>query len=288
MVASDTLVGLVGAGVLLVALVGVFVYESQAVEGGTADLKNAVDTATATGKVNYDPATGQRPNPTLPCVPPPGEAACKEAQTGFDFTVAGLPPARGLLYMGYVLDGANHIVVGKGQCTPTECKFTKPKSTLDKGGVTKLIISLERSEAPSPTYVLAEFPISNREASGTATINFLGTTGDHRLSFNSLGSDSEVSAVLKNVPNKGYIYHGWMMKQVGAQVNYTYVGVFGADNGNASSYNATLRANIPGGKADYLGFFVTFEQGDAAKKAPGGPNVIEALYGVASSPTVAK
>lgn len=287
MVASDTVVGLVGAGILLVALVGVFVYESQAVEGGSADLKNVAPSATASGKVLYDAATGTRPQPGV-CVPPTGETTCKDAQTGFDFTVKGLPPARGLLYVGYVQDGANFILVGKGQCMPSECKFTKPKATLDKGAVTKLIISLERAEVPAPTYVLAEFPIANREASGTVTVNFLGTTGEHRLSFNSLGKDSEVSAVLKGVPNKSYVYHGWMAKQVGANTNYTYLGAFRADNPNATSYNATLRQNIAGGKADYLGLVVTFEIDAKAKTSPGGPNVIEALYGVVSSPTVAK
>lgn len=288
MVASDTVVGLVGAGVLLVALVGVFVYESSAVEGGTAELTNFSGTATGSGKVDYTAATGTRPDPTRPdvCIPPSPQQPCAKAQTGFDFTVKGLPIPRGLSYVGFVPDGTSYIVIGKGSCTATDCKFVKPKSDMDKGSVTKFIVSLERGDAASPTYIITEFAIANREISGTQPINFLGETGTHALSFNSLGSDSEVSAVLRNVPNKGFVYHGWMVKVNGTSVDYRYVGAFGANNG--TTYNATLRGEIAGGKADYLGFVVTLEADGKARTMPGGPEIITAYYGKVSQPTVAK
>lgn len=285
MVASDTVVGLVGAGVLLVALVGVFIYESQAVEGGSAEFKNV--TAQATGEGTVTVTRGGTPGPVgNTCIPTP--TPCTLATT-FEFKVRGLPTTSSPVYVGYLKNGTAWESLGRGQCTPTECAFTKRNAPGDKSGLGPFVVGLERGEGvPAPTYPLAEFKVENRALSGTATIDFLGKTGEHSLVFNSLGSDSEVSTVLRTVPNKGLSYHGWILKQDGAKVNYTHLGAFAADNPNGTSYNASLTKTIAGGKGDYLGIIVTLEMDNKARPAPSGPKVLDALYNVVSSPTVAK
>jgi len=100
MVASDTVVGLVGAGILLVALVGVFVYESQQGGGGSGDLQGGVYEVTSNGSAQNRAGTGTQTGPPAnTCVPPAGSQTCTTPQTSVDLTLDGLPDPRDAKYV---------------------------------------------------------------------------------------------------------------------------------------------------------------------------------------------
>ncbi len=278
MVASDTVVGLVGAGILLVALVGVFVYESR--QGGleTPELMDAEYASARTGSVSSTAGTGTPAPVTGACQAP----ACTLPSTNVQLEFTNLPDPGGLKYVVFLTGGSSAYNAGPLGKSGEKWTLGKTDQTnnADKNTV---VVSLEKSaSATSPGFALFSFPTSG--VAGTSTFKFLGETGNHTISLTPSGNMLNVSAMIDDVPDKsGYEYHGWLKTETANGVNFTHVGKFGhpagADEHAMGKEDLVLAMNVNGTSADYTEFWVTIEAtGAMPGDAPGGPAVITAAY----------
>lgn len=293
MVSSDTVVGLVGAGVLLVALVGVFVYESQAGKAETGDLQNALYNAVATGRVvevapqgTTDPQTGQ-------CVPSPPQTMCTPARTEVNLEVTGLPTITNVYYVVFLENpGATtgrYYTVGKMDASGN--KYAISKTTADNNAQrSRLIVSLETTQAPTEPRLA--FITKDGLTQGTAgnsvqetrSVNFMGAAANHTLEFRTASGGTNLTASLNDVPlRSGMEYRGWLVTENETGLFYTFVGNFTYDRGllgGNTTTDGTISGVVPGLKNDYNRFMVTLESTSAAFNAtrPGGPGVAVADY----------
>ena len=257
MVASDTVVGLVGAGILLVALVGVFVYESR--QGGieSPGLNDADYMLTGKGSVETTAQQGEAPQGN--CVP---QLMCTPASTVVNVEITGLPQVGSLKYVVFLTGGSGSY--NAGVLAPSGEKWTLSKTDpVDQSARTTVVISLEKSAtATSPGFPIITFPKGAVPANPTD--NWLGETGNHTLSLTPSGSMLNVSATIDDVPDKnGYEYHGWLKTETDDGVSYTHVGKFGhpagVDEHAMGMEDLVLAMNVNGTANDYNEFWVTIE-----------------------------
>lgn len=279
MVASDTVVGLVGAGILLVALVGVFIYESR--QGGSSDdLVTEMYSAQGSGSGTQFIAQSGTPNPvTGACAP---MTMCTPASTSVNLRFEGLPSPGALKYVVYLTGGGSPFKVGSLAASGNAYAIdqTTPQDNTNKNTVA---VSLERGEGgATPGYVLFSFPAPGSVPS-TVAPNFLGTTGNHTLAFRPVGGNVNVSATLVDIPMKaGLAYRGWLLTENESGMSYTFVGNFTHAAGhdpNATTMNGTVAGEVPGARGDYSEFLITLEaEGGAIGETPGGPAVIVSRF----------
>lgn len=283
MVASDTVVGLVGAGILLVALVGVFVYESR--QGGIddAELENAVYSVDRTGTVTTSAGTSAPGGTGCPAGSP--TQLCTPPSTSVQLEFTNLPNPGGLKYVVFLTGGGSPY--NAGALGPSGEKWTLSKTDQsDNSNKNTVVVSLEKSAtATSPGFTIFSFPTSG--VKGTSTVNILGETGNHTISLSPSGNQLKVSAMIDDVPDKsGYEYHGWLKTETANGVNWTHVGKFehpaGEDSHAMGKEDLVLAKNVNGTSSDFNEFWVTLEptgitiSTEAPK--PGGPAVITSMY----------
>lgn len=293
MVTSDTVVGLVGAGVLLVALVGVFVYESQAGKAETGDLQNAMYNAVASGRVVLVAPQGMTNAQTGQCVPPTGQTMCTPARTEVNLEVTGLPTVTNVYYVAFLENpGATtgrYFTVGKLDASGN--KYAISKTTTDNNAQrTRLIVSLESTQTPSePRLAFITKDGLTSGAGGntvdeTRSVTFMGAAANHTLEFRPGSGGTNVTATLNDVPLRtGLEYRGWLVTENETGLFYTFVGNFTYDRGllgGNTTTNGTITGDVPGLKNDYNRFVVTLESSSAAFNSarPGGPGVAVADY----------
>jgi hypothetical protein len=290
MVASDTVVGLVGAGILLVALVGVFVYESQ--QGtGSEELKNAVYPTKTDGSVAYVAGTGTQVAMGR-CVATPPQTQCTPAKATVDVKFTGLPSPGNLHYVVYLEGGGQDQLIGEATASGASYATGAKSVDGDHSAQKTLVVSLESvASAAAPTMKILSKDVGSGAVSGSVDVMFIKTTGNHTLSF----SGSSVDATLRGLPMKdAFTYRGWLVKENSTGLAYVFVGNFTADAAAAnSSAGATqsghIKGTIKGVKSDYTRFIVTYESKTAPiGMKPAGPPVIKADYNLRMSPTVAK
>jgi hypothetical protein len=279
MVASDTVVGLVGAGILLVALVGVFVYESQ--QGGieTPELADAHYETTRSGTITTTAQTGQAAPVTGACQPP----ACTPASTSVNLEITGLPDVGGLKYVVFLTGSGSPYNAGALGKSGEKWTISNSASGVDNSGKNTVVVSLEKTtSATSPGWPIMTFATS--AASGSGMAMFIESSGNHTLSLTPSGNQLNVSAMIDDVPDKsGYEYHGWLKTETADGVTYTHVGKFGhptgADEHAMGKEDLVLAMNVNGTANDYNEFWVTIEaSGSMPGTTPGGPAVIKAAY----------
>ena len=283
MVASDTVVGLVGAGILLVALVGVFVYESR--QGGieATELEDAEYASARSGTITSTAGTsapGGQPcpagSPTQVCTPP-------STQVTLEFT--NLPDPGGLKYVVFLTGSGSPYNAGPLGKSGEKWTLSKTDQT-DNSNKNTVAVSLEKSAtATSPGFTIMTFPTS--AVKGTSVVRILGETGNHTLSLTPSGNQLNVSAMIDDVPDKsGYEYHGWLKTETADGVTYTHVGKFGHPAGEdehaMGKEDLVLARNVNGTSSDYNEFWVTIEPTgtvlDMQAPKPGGPAVITSAF----------
>lgn len=281
MVASDTVVGLVGAGILLVALVGVFVYESR--QGGIVgtELDDAEYSSDRSGTVSSSAGTAGPGGAPCPAQVP----TCTPASTQVTLEFTNLPDPGGLKYVVFLTGGGspyNAGTLGKSGEKWTLSK-TDPTDNTDKNTV---VVSIEKSAtATSPGFTIMSFPTNS--VKGTSQVKILGETGNHTLSLTPSGNQLNVSAMIDDVPDKsGYEYHGWMKTEDENGVKWTHVGKFGHPAGEdehaMGKEDLVLAQNVANTTADYNEFWVTIEPTGTVLNMqapkPGGPAVITSVF----------
>lgn len=286
MVASDTVVGLVGAGILLVALVGVFVYESQAQDEGSS-LQNAKYSTKVDSAVAHQAGTGTQ-LPAGQCAPTPPATECQVARSTVDVTFTGLPMPGNLHYVVFLEGGGQSVAVG--EATASGMSFKTGSKTVNGDHSTKdsIVLSLEPSaSASAPTWKI--LTVGTR--GGDAEARFIAGSGNHTLSFSAVGPNTAVEARLDDVENKtGYTYRGWMVKETDSGTNYTFVGNFSRDaSAGGPGMDGTISGTVPGARMDFNRFIVTIEQESSGiGLRPAGPPVIRADYNPRESPVAQK
>lgn len=287
MVASDTVVGLVGAGILLVALVGVFVYESR--QGGleTPELTDAEYSSVRKGSFTSSEGTSPPgPGGMAPCPAGSPTQVCSPPSTAFSIELTNLPDPGSLKYVVFLTGGDGPY--NAGPLGKSGEKWTLGKTDqVDNTDKTTVVISLEKSAtATSPGFPIMTFPTA-ATMTGTSVVKILGETGNHTISLTPSGNMLNVSAMIDDVPDKsGYEYHGWLKTETANGVNFTHVGKFGHPAGEdehaMGKEDLVLAMNVNGTSADYNEFWVTIEPTgtvvDMNTAKPGGPAVITAAY----------
>lgn len=200
MVASDTLVGIVGAVILTIALIGVFVYEANA-PGGGEEFDSSQHAVEADGSQSY-----QEGDPGTPPVidPTPGVYT-------LECSVEGLPELGGELYYGAFLKKPSE-TVSAGTLSKSgrtyNCDYT---STEDHTDATQLLITLETSQNPNRPGV----PLFNATFENNDQLTFSGNitlalSEQQSLAVSQGGGTITVSGTLSNLPVRdGFMYRIW-------------------------------------------------------------------------------
>jgi hypothetical protein len=293
MVASDTVVGLVGAGILLVALVGVFVYESQQGQGSDAELKNANYVVSSTGTTYQNvQGTGQQVPQANQCVNNPPTQPCTVQGAQVEVKLTGLPSPGNLHYVVFIDGSPDTRAVGEATASGQTYAIGSKKVNGNFGANPKLSVCLESSgSATSCTWKIASYAVSGSTVAPTADAMFISGSGNHTVSFTASGSNTNVNARLDNLQNKtGYTYRGWMVKDTDSGRNYTFVGNFTPDAGSTGNeMDGSITGSFAGKRLDFNRFIVTIEpQSASIGIKPAGPAVIVADYNAVATPSAQK
>lgn len=256
MVASDTLVGLIGAGVLLVALAGVFVFESRDTSV-TKTLALAGHEATPSGSIKITLGTGQQLPPPVGCVP---ANTCSNG-ADLDLTLKGLTAVRGdkANYVAMLTGaGKDALVFGPLAASGGDYKASGHKDNVQ--GYDKLVVSYETDAAPKqPSHlVVYEKPVNTGTAGEQKLDNkftFSLTGGSGTAKFNDAENGLQVDVTLRGLENhSGYQYRVWVHDEQGGTAGYRFVG-----NMTLAGQDATLSRGVDGSTAKYEHVFVTLE-----------------------------
>lgn len=270
MVASDTVVGLVGAGILLVALVGVFIIESK--EPASTGMKELADSGvalTATGSFVSDPK--ETPvNPARPDVCPPDNAVppstfCSPANTNITLTVTGLPALpEGGAYAAFFVNGADQKSLGvPHQMNGYMWAFSEEKEYI---GASEIYVSFANAGAP-PLRVLSG-PITEGPISLTATLDLPISGKNATFTLTEVDGSLQGSVSVSEYHNyTGWHYVAWATEKGNAS-HYEHLGDLtstgaAAYDDYADTLNATVEFGLSGHKiADLMDMLITLEPGE--------------------------
>jgi hypothetical protein len=218
MVANDTIVGLVGAGILVVALVGVFFYEAQNVPD-MSQLAPTSYTVEGTGQSNFVPAG--TPPAGLPCNPP--VTTCPPARFYLNLTVTGLPLVNPLdLYWAVFLkEGGQMGFLGNLDAQGS----LKHQSASDHPSAEAVVVSLERTNPPSAaTLHVLTIPYTKGTLSAKANVSFAPKDVEQSLTITASGQRIDIQGTLKDLEGRpGMEYRVWLLSKE-ATPKYYYAG----------------------------------------------------------------
>lgn len=257
MVASDTVVGLVGAGILLVALVGVFLYESGEI-GTDLDVTAftpslAVDSNSKTvlkaqtGQAILNPLGGSN------CTPP----ACTPPRTEAYFNATGLPAMTDLLYVGWLSTGTAH--ANLGALTYTQAQNRHSLSYVrseDRTSMNQFLVSLEKgASATQPSLAVYSKPVKTNPDTTVLTDGSLAALGGgtHRVHVDDSTGNVQATVTyegLANYTQVGFQYRAWLKKADGTYDHLANYTDFPA---------AEVAGGAPGTVQDWAEFVVTLE-----------------------------
>jgi hypothetical protein len=284
MVASDTLVGLVGAGILLVALVGVFVFESKetATEKSLAAIGPDVEATTA--KLDYDPSSGVTNPITNQCI-----GTCTPQRVKLTLTLESAPtlPGSTLKYAAFLTGGTQPLFLGVLAKDQNAYKIAMMQGKDAQPGSNRLVVSLEKTANPTMPSEIVVFDKSFSQPAATADqdVNIPGKypaqlapgAGESKLRETDQGLQVDVTLTgAKNYSSAGYAYRVWLHDSGANTLGYTFVG-----NLTASGNQSTLSVVVAGAQLDsFEHVFITIEPTDAstprAATEAGGPTLYTA------------
>ena len=285
MVASDTVVGLVGAGILLVALVGVFIVESRTTSTNTDLEANSYETKVSgdvwsnrqTGTVN--PANGA-------CVAP----LCAPARTSANLTLDDAPTLGSrAFYVAFLTKagGSDPYLLGKLDASGASYKINLAPNAQDRQAWESVLITLENSATPTTpsdrAVVAVKYgPITGdgeandkKPVAGNGTFSLASGTAKSslRVSGGSLTGDVSLAGATNH---SGFGYRLWFRSNTTQGINYTFAGNLSGD-----ATKTSLSVNVQGTFDDFDQMLVTLEAVDEPTTGPairpGGPTVFRAL-----------
>lgn len=286
MVASDTLVGVIGAGILLVALAGVFVFESRdtSVNKDFAVAETAV-AAKDPSSVVITPGGGTRPQPGV-CLPQP--TPCTDQSITLKLTLGNLPivdaASKGTYVASVTGAGKTAIVFGPLVAAGDDFKIDQAKNNPDLSGYTTVVVSYETTATPSAP---SDVHVFEKAFTATGTSDLKGTfaakmtAGTAKATLRDTDAGVQVDVTASGLANHtGFVYRVWLHTD-GQDVGYAMVGTLTAGN-------TTLSGSAGGKAADYDHVMITVEpSGFAPAKtaaATGGPNAFVAALKGATIP----
>ena len=250
MVASDTVVGLVGAGILLVALVGVFVYESGQGGGGPTDLKPGTYEFTASGKASNRAASGTRVPMSQTCAP--GQT-CVDPQTSVDLTLKGLPDPRGARYVLY----ADGVLMGALEKKGADNYTTNGVKELPNQQKTSITVYLEPSgtqATPSGPKVFEKTGITTTESTITGNGTFTIFSSGATLAV-SYANGNNITVTLNGATTyNNFVYRAWMVKEDAAGKTFTHI-----ENGTMETGAIKIQGTVPQSVGSYTYLLVTLD-----------------------------
>jgi len=265
MVASDTLVGLVGAGILLVALAGVFVFESKQ----TSTTKDVV-------AVTYNEETKQS---TLTYTAPSGvvnpltggcavQGQCQPAKVKVAVSLENapeLPGPSGLYYVASLKEGAKALVLGSLTFNNGKYTLNSDDKTVDSS-YTSFLVSLERTKTPATPSALVVFTKavtvgttagSNADLNQKAALDWGQGSAEARLAETDQGLQVDLTFKgAKNYTSAGYVYRAWL-HDAQQSIGYVFLGNL------TNSESSTLSVVASGSIDTYEHLFVTLEPKDS-------------------------
>lgn len=262
MVASDTLVGIVGAVILTIALIGVFVYEANAPGGGDA-MSSSTYSVTADGSQSYEEG-----DPGAPPVvdPTPGVYT-------LECTVRDVPELQGseLHYAAFLRKPSDTVFAGTLSKSGAnyECDYT---SSEDHTDAERLIITLETSQNPSsPGVILFNATIANNgDISFSGNVS-LALSDTQSISVSQSGDSISVSGTLSNLPvRSGFMYKVWAVDDASGGATWVVV-----SNISMPESGATFSPSVDGSaSADtedgFDRLFVSLEKANSTQSVMGG------------------
>ncbi len=254
MVASDTVVGLVGAGILLVALVGVFIVESRD-SSEEATLEQVSHATNVGGTIEFSRRGGDRLPLTGGCSPAPGNVCTEDWTNSTGLTLKGVdaiePP---LHYVAWLTkaNGASPERLGAFSLSGADYRltFTIPKNLRDWN---ELHVTLETKAEPSalsPLMVnMATLSIGSENRASVSVASAFDAvygTGTCDATFNDVASGLQVDVKLDQAYNyTGLQYRAWLVKEDSRPDESAYVFL-----GNLTAKGSLINATVTKGVAD--------------------------------------
>lgn len=274
MVASDTVVGFVGAAILLVALIGVFVYESKAPAEDSLNLERKTMELAGDGSASL---RGQEPaQPPIPCNPAVPQT-CRAPATAIFLNLTGLPMVgQDLHFVAFLKksDGALRLneltqTAGKHSLSYTD---SQDRTAYQQG---QLVVTLELAsnpDTPSNIPVYSKSLAGARTDLGVPAAPFTLATGNHTVKLQEGDSGLRVTIEFAGLANySGYDYRVWAFKGQNA-TEFTFEGNV---TEGAGSFDATTSFVLGGSRSDWT-ILVTLENEKAKTKGPMGFPLFEA------------
>lgn len=284
MVASDTLVGLVGAGILLVALVGVFVFESKQTTADEELAASVYPVEANPGTLQYAAATGVT-LPTGQCATPP----CQPQRVKLTMTILGAPPlptGSGLKYHAFLTNGAQTLAFGSFTHQDANYRIDTPQRDIPTGvSYNRLIVTMESASQPARPSgpELYTQDVQQPAADQSRDVNVGGSTdvkwpgeATGRAQLAETDQGLQVDLTLSGARNwTGFVYRAWLHIDDLDTLGYTFLGTF---------ENGTVSVTITGAQIDdYDHLIVTLEAANTPENEggteAGGPAVFVARLG---------
>lgn len=265
MVASDTLVGIVGAVILTIALVGVFVYEANA-PGGENAFSSSSFSVMADGSTSYTPADdGGTPAPITNDDTP--------EQYTFECTISNLPELAGgeLYYAVFLQKSSGNVFLDTMTKSGSDYTINYDEEA-DHSDADAAIVTLETTQNPSsPGIILFNATIgSNGDVSFNGSVS-LALSEAQRLSVSQSGDAISVSGTLSNLPvHDGFMYRVWALDDASGGATWRVVANISMPDSGAT-FSPTVEGSASAQTED--GFdrvFISLESADSTQTVMSG------------------
>jgi hypothetical protein len=240
MVASDTIVGIVGATILVVALAGVFIYESnQPAPETTVPAQQYL--VNATGTATFTEADAGTPLPT-------DDVA---ASSDVTMQVSNLPVLRGgeLYYAAFLVHGSDDVLL-MDTLEAAANRYTLQWEDDEYYDGTAVRVSLETTSNPSaPALLLFEAPIDAGSISASNNLT-LASSADATtsLSVSKSGGSTSVAGTLEDLQAyDGLMYRVWLREESGAGARFVAVANISMPQGVNGTFDHELETTTVAG-----------------------------------------
>lgn len=268
MVASDTVVGLVGAGILLVALVGVFVIESEDLSSDYA-FEASFSLVSVTGNVaSSGPQNLGGQDPISQCPDQLEEQdLCGPAVTEIDVTLSNAPVLGPDLFYVAFLTGGSGSPYAIGAMTRSDDTYRITASdNQDRSQYTTLVITLETmGTASSPMgpriYENQYGPPSGTDAAPvTGQNNVTMAAGNVTAELSAAANGVQVDVLIEDATNyTGFQYRAWLIDDDGER-GTVYVGNFTNTHEDDAAFSGEIAIGIRDvSRDDFERLIVTLE-----------------------------
>lgn len=276
MIASDTVVGLVGAAILLSALIGVFVYESGEV-GSDFSVTVFEPSWAGSGSATLTKRTYVVAPPTDPgqCQPP----VCTEASTQVSFETSSLPQVSNLFYVAFLTKADGALNLGSLISSSGKYSLSPPyRSSQDQTSMNMFVVSLEKSAtAVRPGMMIYHKPVTTGNTDLAGGMPMTLGTGTHQLHLDDTSGNIQATITVAGLTNyTGFEYRAFLLGNNGT---FDYLQSYTDSALGTNPLAGTVTGGAAGRIRDYHQFLVTLENPSSPRDAPHGLTVFTGAVG---------